>query len=62
MIDLYTWLTSNGRKATIMLEEVGLPYNLYPINITNGEQFSSEFMAINPNSKIPAMVDRQEGG
>ncbi len=62
MIDLYTWLTSNGRKATIMLEELGLPYNLHPINITNGEQFSSEFMAINPNSKIPAIVDRQEGG
>ncbi len=57
MIDLYTWKTSNGRKATIMLEECGLPYNLHPINIGQGDQFTPEFIAINPNSKIPAMID-----
>ena len=57
MIDLYTWKTSNGRKATIMLEECGLAYNLHPINIGQGDQFTPEFIAINPNSKIPAMID-----
>lgn len=57
MIDLYTWGTSNGRKASIMLEEVGLPYNLHPINISKGEQMSPEFLAISPNHTIPAMVD-----
>ena len=63
MIDLYTWLTSNGRKATIMLEEVELPYNVHPINISKGEQFAPEFVAINPNAKIPAMIDQDaEGG
>ena len=63
MIDLYTWLTSNGRKATIMLEEVELPYNVHPINISKGEQFAPEFVAINPNAKIPAMIDQNaEGG
>lgn len=63
MIDLYTWLTSNGRKATIMLEEVELPYTVHPINISKGEQFAPEFVAINPNAKIPAMIDQDaEGG
>ena len=63
MIDLYTWLTSNGRKATIMLEEVELPYDVHPINIAKGEQFAPEFVAINPNAKIPAMIDQDaEGG
>ena len=57
MIDLYTWKTSNGRKATIMLEECGLEYKLHPINIGADEQFAAEFIAINPNSKIPAMID-----
>jgi len=56
-LDLYTWKTSNGRKATIMLEECGLEYNLHPIDISTGVQFSDEFVAINPNSKIPALVD-----
>ncbi len=60
MIELYTWKTSNGRKATIMLEECGLEYRLHPIDISKGEQFSPEYVAINPNSKIPAIVD-QEG-
>ena len=58
MIDLYTFTTPNGRKASIMLEEVGLDYTVHSIDITKGEQFSPEFIEINPNSKIPAIVDR----
>jgi GST-like protein len=57
MIDLYTWGTSNGRKASIMLEECGLPYRVHPIDIGKGDQFKPDFVAINPNSKIPAIVD-----
>jgi len=57
MIELYTWGTSNGRKASIMLEECGLPYRVHPINIGKDDQFTPEFVAINPNSKIPAIVD-----
>ena len=57
MISLYTWGTPNGRKVSIMLEECGLPYRVNAIDITQGEQFAPEFVAINPNSKIPAMVD-----
>jgi GSH-dependent disulfide-bond oxidoreductase len=60
MIDLYTFTTPNGRKASIMLEEVGLNYNVHKIDITKGDQFSPEFVAINPNSKIPAIIDREE--
>jgi GST-like protein len=58
MIDLYTWTTPNGRKVSIMLEECGLPYATHAVNIGKGEQFRAEFVAINPNSKIPAIVDR----
>ena len=57
MIDLYTWSTPNGRKISIMLEELGLPYTVHAINIGAGEQFGREFVTINPNSKIPAIVD-----
>ena len=57
MIELYTWKTSNGRKATIMLEECGLPYNVHPIDISKDEQFRPDYVKINPNSKIPAIVD-----
>jgi GST-like protein len=57
MIDLYTFTTPNGRKASIMLEEVELPYNVHKIDITKNDQFSPEYIAINPNSKIPAIVD-----
>ena len=57
MIDLYTWSTPNGRKVSIMLEECGLPYNVHKIDIGKGDQFKPEFIALNPNSKIPAMVD-----
>lgn len=59
MIDLFTYTTPNGRKPAILLEETGLPYTAYPVNIGKGEQFSPEFVAINPNSKIPAIVDRE---
>ena len=57
MIDLYTWSTPNGRKASVMLEECGLPYRVHPIDIGKGEQFTPEFLAINPNNRIPAIVD-----
>ena len=57
MIDLYTWSTPNGRKVSIMLEETGLPYRVHAVDITKGEQHKTEFLAINPNAKIPAIVD-----
>ncbi|MFQ5682606.1 MAG: glutathione S-transferase N-terminal domain-containing protein [Candidatus Binatia bacterium] len=59
MIDLYTWKTPNGRKVSIMLEEVGLPYHVHPIDLKNGEQFKPEFLSIGPNNKIPAIVDHE---
>jgi GSH-dependent disulfide-bond oxidoreductase len=63
MIDLYTWNTPNGQKVSIMLEEIGLPYQIFPINIAQREQHSESFQAINPNGKIPAIIDRSvEGG
>lgn len=57
MITLYTWSTPNGRKISIMLEELGLPYVVKGINIGKDEQFTPEFLAISPNNKIPAIVD-----
>ena len=57
MITLYTWGTPNGRKVSIMLEECALPYRVKTIDITQGEQLYPEFVVINPNSKIPAIVD-----
>ncbi|MBK8525169.1 MAG: glutathione S-transferase N-terminal domain-containing protein [Betaproteobacteria bacterium] len=57
MITLYTWGTPNGRKVSIMLEECGLPYTVRPVDITRGEQFDPAFVSINPNAKIPAIVD-----
>lgn len=57
MIALYTWGTPNGRKVSIMLEELGLPYSVHPIDIGKGEQFTPDFLKINPNGKIPAIVD-----
>jgi len=59
MIDLYTWSTPNGRKVSIMLEECALPYRVHPINIGKGEQFTPEFLALNPNNRIPAIVDSE---
>lgn len=57
MIDLYTWKTPNGRKISIMLEEVGLPYRVQAIDIGHDEQFDADFLRISPNNKIPAIVD-----
>ncbi len=62
MIDLYTWITPNGRKISIMLEEVGLPYEVHPINLQKGEQFAPDFLAISPNNRIPAIIDREGPG
>ncbi|NNK94833.1 MAG: glutathione S-transferase, partial [Desulfobacterales bacterium] len=61
MIHLYTWGTPNGRKISIMLEEAALPYRVIPIDISKGEQFDPTFLAINPNNKIPAIVDDENG-
>ena len=57
MITLYAWTTSNGRKATITIEETGLPYELRPVNIHNGEQLKPDYLKISPNHTIPAIVD-----
>jgi len=62
MIDLYTWTTPNGRKISIALEELGLPYKVIPVNLQKEEQFSPAFTAINPNQKIPAIVDHDVPG
>ena len=62
MIDFYTWTTPNGRKVSIMLEETGLPYTTYAVNIGKDEQFAPQFVAISPNSKIPAIVDQAGPG
>ncbi|MBD2340843.1 glutathione S-transferase N-terminal domain-containing protein [Calothrix sp. FACHB-156] len=59
MIDLYYWTTPNGHKITIFLEEVGLPYNIIPVNIGAGDQFKPEFLQISPNNRIPAIVDHE---
>lgn len=56
-IDLYYFGTPNGRKITIMLEELGVPYNVIPVDIIKGDQFKPEFLAVSPNNKIPAIVD-----
>lgn len=57
MIDLYTWTTPNGRKVSIMLEELGLEYRTHAVNIGKGDQFKPDYVKINPNSKIPSIVD-----
>ncbi|BAY07075.1 glutathione binding-like protein [Calothrix sp. NIES-2098] len=62
MIDLYYWTTPNGHKITIFLEEVGLPYNIIPVNIGAGDQFKPEFLKIAPNNRIPAIVDNEPVG
>jgi GST-like protein len=59
MIDLYTWPTPNGHKIHIMLEELGLEYNVHPIDIGAGDQFDPEFLKISPNNKMPALVDSE---
>lgn len=61
MIDLYTWATPNGRKISIALEELGIPYAVHSVNIFEGDQTQPEFTAISPNQKIPAIVDNETG-
>ncbi|MCH4563627.1 glutathione S-transferase N-terminal domain-containing protein [Halomonas sp. EGI 63088] len=61
MIDLWTWTTPNGRKVSIMLEELGLPYLTHAVDITNREQFDDAFLAVSPNNKIPAIRDDDTG-
>lgn len=62
MIDLHYWTTPNGHKVTIFLEEAGLPYRIVPVNISKGEQFKPDFLAISPNNRIPAIVDQEPVG
>ena len=57
-IELWTWNTPNGRKISVALEEMGLPYTVRTVDITRGEQFSPEFLAFSPNNRIPAIRDR----
>jgi GST-like protein len=61
-IDLYFWPTPNGKKISVMLEELGVPYELFFVNIGKGEQFKPEFLAISPNNRIPAIVDPEGPG
>ncbi len=62
MIDLYYWPTPNGKKVTILLEETGLPYKVIPLNIGRGDQFTDEFLKLNPNHRMPAIVDHEPLG
>ena len=61
MIDFYTWTTPNGRKVSILLEELGVDYEVHSINITQGDQTSPAFLKISPNNEIPAIIDRDNG-
>jgi GST-like protein len=62
VIDVHFWPTGNGKKITIMLEETGLPYRIIPVNINKGDQFKPEFLAMNPNGKMPVIVDHDATG
>ena len=62
MIDLYYWPTPNGKKVTILLEELAIPYRIVPLNIGRGDQFSDDFLAISPNNRMPAIVDTDPTG
>jgi GST-like protein len=62
MITLYTWSTPNGRKISIALEEMGLPYEVKPVDISADAQFAPAFLAVSPNNKIPAIVDHDAAG
>jgi len=62
MIDLHYWPTPNGKKVTILLEEAGIPYNIIPCNIGRGDQFTPEFLKMNPNHRMPTMVDTAPAG
>ncbi|TRB06926.1 glutathione S-transferase [Agrobacterium tumefaciens] len=61
MIDLYTWITPNGLKISVALEELGLPYRIHAIDIEKGEQFAADYIRVNPGSKIPAIIDNDNG-
>jgi GST-like protein len=62
MIELHYWTTPNGHKITTFLEEAGVPYKIVPVNIGKGDQFKPEFLAIAPNNRIPAIIDREPKG
>ena len=62
MIQLYSWKTPNGRKVSVMLEEIGLPYEVHAIDLAKREQFTPEYLAINPNNKIPSIIDSDGPG
>ena len=62
MIDLHYWPTPNGKKVTILLEELGMPYKIVPVNISRGDQFKDAFLEMNPNHRMPVMVDREPAG
>ncbi len=62
MIHLYSWGTPNGRKAFILLEELGVPYEFHPVDLGKDEQFAPDFLRISPNNKIPAIVDDEADG
>jgi GSH-dependent disulfide-bond oxidoreductase len=62
MIDVHYWTTPNGHKVTIFLEEAGLPYKIFPVNIGKGEQFQRAFLEVSPNNRIPAIVDHEPAG
>ncbi len=59
--ELHTWTTPNGRKVSILLEELGVPYDVVPVNIGQDDQFKPEFLKLSPNNKIPALLDRETG-
>ena len=61
-IELHTWNTPNGRKISVALEEMGLPYTVHPVNIGKGEQFNPDFLKISPNNRIPAIIDPEGPG
>jgi GST-like protein len=62
MLDLYFWPTPNGKKVTILLEELGLPYKIIPVNIQRGDQFKDDFLKMNPNHRMPVIVDHEPMG
>jgi GSH-dependent disulfide-bond oxidoreductase len=62
MLELYYWPTPNGRKVTILLEELGVPYEIKPLNIGQGDQFDADFLKFSPNNRMPALVDTEPKG
>ncbi|WP_016746817.1 glutathione S-transferase N-terminal domain-containing protein, partial [Rhizorhabdus wittichii] len=62
MIDVHYWPTNNGIKVTILLEELGIPYRIVPVNLGRGDQFADDFLAISPNNRMPAIVDTEPSG